>query len=103
MESVEYYDSIDTIQVAAQRTAALIKDSEKPIVAFTGAGISVSAGIPDYRGTAGVDTLADLGHTGGEEDVEDFYSTLTPTECHKILSSMHQRGQMHYVITQVEF
>lgn len=52
----ERFDSVPAAKVAAAKLAALLKASRHSVV-FTGAGVSVSAGIPDYRGTAGVDVV----------------------------------------------
>ena len=52
LKTAEFHDSIDSVNSEASRIADLIKNA-KHCVAFTGAGISTSAGIGDYRGKAG--------------------------------------------------
>lgn len=52
LKTAEFHDSLDTVNREASRIADLIKNA-KHCVAFTGAGISTSAGIGDYRGKAG--------------------------------------------------
>ncbi len=47
-KTVEKHDSEDYINVEASRIADMIKTAQH-CVAFTGAGISTSAGIGDYR------------------------------------------------------
>lgn len=47
-ETAEHHDSKDLIREKAKQAAELIKSS-KHCVCFTGAGISTSAGIGDYR------------------------------------------------------
>lgn len=52
LKTAEYHDSLDTVANEASRIADLIRNA-KHCVAFTGAGISTSAGIGDYRGKSG--------------------------------------------------
>lgn len=52
LKTAEFHDSLDTLANEASRIADLIKNAEH-CVAFTGAGISTSAGIGDYRGKSG--------------------------------------------------
>lgn len=52
LKTAEFHDSADSVNSEASRIADLIKNAEH-CVAFTGAGISTSAGIGDYRGKAG--------------------------------------------------
>ena len=52
----ERYDPEDILQEKLDRLAHLVRNS-KHLVAFTGAGVSTSAGIPDFRGPDGVWTL----------------------------------------------
>ncbi|RUS72897.1 hypothetical protein EGW08_019342 [Elysia chlorotica] len=51
-ETAEIFDSMASVVQAAARIAKLIKSS-KHCVVFTGAGISTSAGLGDYRGKEG--------------------------------------------------
>lgn len=52
LKTAEFHDSLDTVAKEALRIADLIKNANH-CVAFTGAGISTSAGIGDYRGKSG--------------------------------------------------
>ena len=50
-EKKEFFDSPEELDKKVEQLAQLIRDSEH-FCAFTGAGISTSAGIPDYRSGA---------------------------------------------------
>ena len=53
VKTAEFHDSQRSIEVEAKRIAELIKSPSTYCVTFTGAGISTSAGIGDYRGKSG--------------------------------------------------
>jgi NAD+-dependent protein deacetylase sirtuin 6 len=55
-ETIERFDTLEQLRRNAQMIAEIMKQSSH-VVAFTGAGISVTAGIPTYRGADGIDTL----------------------------------------------
>eukprot|EP00698_Gefionella_okellyi_P023895 TRINITY_DN8289_c0_g1_i1.p1 TRINITY_DN8289_c0_g1~~TRINITY_DN8289_c0_g1_i1.p1 ORF type:complete len:435 (-),score=62.43 TRINITY_DN8289_c0_g1_i1:23-1267(-) len=107
-KTVEYLDSIPDLSAKAKKVASLIANSSR-VVAFTGAGISTSAGINDYRGTAGLDTKESLGQadTAGSatdpdgQDQSDFdYTRLQPTPAHRALVQLHHHHGLTYVATQ---
>jgi NAD-dependent deacetylase len=88
----------------------------KKIVALTGAGISTSAGIPDFRGPHGLysrkdvpaELLFDIGHF--RKDPSLFYSfigelwesflTAKPSIAHKTLAALEKKGALSAVVTQ---
>jgi hypothetical protein len=57
-EKKEYFDSPEELDAKCDLLAQWIKSSEH-FVAFTGAGISTAAGIPDFR--SGYDTVLETG------------------------------------------
>jgi hypothetical protein len=57
-EKKEYFDSPEELDTKCDLLAQWIKSSEH-FVAFTGAGISTAAGIPDFR--SGYDTVLETG------------------------------------------
>lgn len=80
----------------AQRTAALVR-AAKHVIVFTGAGISTSAGIPDYRGPDGVWTRKDKGlapPTGTPMHV------AMPTYTHRAIKALVDAGIIKHVISQ---
>jgi hypothetical protein len=52
----EYFDDPETIKITVKKLAELIKNA-KYCVVYTGAGISTSAKLPDYRGPNGTQLL----------------------------------------------
>jgi NAD+-dependent protein deacetylase sirtuin 6 len=106
-ETLERFATYEQLQSQADEVAALLLSS-RSTVCFTGAGISTSAGIPDYRGTAGIDNLADHQNSstsileeGKEKDSEETdYSKLQPTFAHRTIVDLNKRELIHYVITQ---
>jgi len=49
----EFFDDTDVVNAKSRQLATWIRDS-RHLVVITGAGISTAAGIPDFRGPAGV-------------------------------------------------
>ena len=92
----EHFESVDDLEYKSRKVAELIRDSSHLIV-FTGAGISTSAGIPDFRGPQGVWTLRARGQ-------EPSFRTSTlqaiPTPTHMALVELQKRGLLKYVVSQ---
>jgi len=105
-------NSLDTNSL---KCVELIKKA-KTIGALTGAGISTSAGIPDFRGPQGLyvtrrydpDTVFDINYF--LEDPKPFFQfardfvgleeKIQPTVAHHFLSHLEEMGKLRGVITQ---
>ena len=57
-EKREYFDEPEVLEYKVTRLAELVRASQN-MIAFTGAGISTAAGIPDYR--SGRETIVETG------------------------------------------
>lgn len=95
--------------------AELIRES-RSTVALTGAGISTGAGIPDFRGPAGLyvtrrydpDRVFDIRHFRRDPvpfyeftlDFAEMLRTIRPTFTHFLLSALEKRGLLTGVVTQ---
>ncbi len=100
---------------AVQQCIQLI-DEAKCIAAFTGAGISTNAGIPDFRGPKGLyvtrrydpDKVFDIHYF--HQDPKPFYEfardfvglrkKIQPTVAHHFLSQLEESGQLKGIVTQ---
>ncbi|KAG7396181.1 hypothetical protein PHYBOEH_002622 [Phytophthora boehmeriae] len=108
-----------------RRLAELIAGS-KHLVAFTGAGISTSVGIPDYRGENGIRTKKfdrpglknkkrrKTDSEGDEEAAEDQeendseapsvvipdFTSLVPSTTHMALYELHRLGYLKHIVSQ---
>lgn len=71
--------------------------SSKHIVVHTGAGISTSTGIPDFRGPSGVWTLEGKG-IKPKFDI-DFQSAV-PSKTHRALKLLIDRGFIKFIVSQ---
>lgn len=89
----------DSAEVVAEKVAKLAEMIRKSnhFVAFTGAGISTSAGIPDFRGPNGKWTrqAQGLAPVTGVTAVKAL-----PTATHMSLVELQKQGKLKYVISQ---
>jgi NAD-dependent deacetylase len=99
---------------AAERVAALLRDSERAVV-LTGAGISVPSGIPDFRspGTGlweNVDPMEVAHIDAWRRDPDRFWSFYgqrfaslvdkQPNDAHFAVAELERRGHLRAVVTQ---
>ncbi|KAL5798125.1 hypothetical protein ACOSQ2_002945 [Xanthoceras sorbifolium] len=94
----EIFDQPHVLQQKIEELAAIIKES-KHLVAFTGAGISTSCGIPDFRGPKGVWTLQSEGKDVPEASVP-FHCAM-PSITHMALVELEKAGILKFVISQL--
>ena len=95
-ESVEeYFDGRSELENSARLLADQIRKSEHFVV-YTGAGISTSAQIPDYRGPNGVWTLKAKGQM---PKMKISLEAATPTYAHMALVALHQAGMLKYLVS----
>ena len=94
-EKQEYHEPKSTLIPKIKKIASLLK-SAKHCIVFTGAGISTSADIPDFRGPKGVWTKEEK-----KEKIEygtDIIQTH-PTFCHYALTELAKRNYIKFLIT----
>ncbi len=96
-----------------EQAVALIRQSNR-IVAFSGAGISTEAGIPDFRSEGGLwedeELMKLMSSTGFRRDPAAFYRAALrmlpdihkaePTEAHKLVAHLEAQGKLTAVVTQ---
>ncbi|XP_055546560.1 NAD-dependent protein deacetylase Sirt6 [Wyeomyia smithii] len=92
----EVFDDAETVEQKCEQLAKLIKQS-KHVVVHTGAGISTSAGIPDFRGPKGVWTLEQKGE---KPSVNIAFDEAVPTKTHMGLKALADAGLVKYIVSQ---
>ncbi|CAL1544478.1 unnamed protein product [Lymnaea stagnalis] len=92
----EKIDSPEEVAVKMNKLIELVKSSKK-IVVHTGAGISTSAGIPDFRGPNGVWTLEKRGET---PKLDVTFDSAQATFTHMALVALEKAGIVSYVVSQ---
>ncbi|KAK3307738.1 DHS-like NAD/FAD-binding domain-containing protein [Chaetomium strumarium] len=93
----ELVEAPDEIDQKAHQLAELTGQS-KHFIVFTGAGVSTSAGIPDFRGPDGAWTL----QAQGRQRTTAAVSTLQaiPTATHMALVELQNPGLLKYLVSQ---
>lgn len=94
---VERFDQPDVVDRVAMELANQIKNG-KHFIAFTGAGVSTSAGIPDFRGPEGAWTLRAQGRELNFKANTTLQAIPTPT--HMALVELQNRGLLKYLVSQ---
>jgi len=94
-EIKEFFDEPEELEKKVKELAKMIRDS-KYMVAYTGAGVSTSAKIPDYRGPQGIWTLRDQGKSPHfEVTLEQALPTLT----HMALMEWYKAGTLKFLVS----
>jgi len=91
----EYYDSPANVKMKVKKLADLIKNSNH-VVIYTGAGISTSASIPDYRGPDGLWTRLEKGNT--QVALKDL-DQAKPTLAHCGITNLVEKNIVHFVVS----
>jgi len=94
----EIFETPELVQNKIEELAAMVQKS-KHLVVFTGAGISTSSGIPDFRGPMGVWTLQRAGK--GIPNASLPFHHAVPSLTHMALVELERAGFLKFVISQV--
>ncbi|CAL4123110.1 unnamed protein product, partial [Meganyctiphanes norvegica] len=90
------FDSPEEVERKVCIFAEWVKESQHTVF-HTGAGISTSAGIPDFRGPKGVWTLE---KKGLKPDINVSWDDARPTLTHMAIVSLERKGKVQYVVSQ---
>ncbi|KAK4355165.1 hypothetical protein RND71_024136 [Anisodus tanguticus] len=88
---------LQLVNILIERLAMMIQKS-KHLVVFTGAGISTSCGIPDFRGPKGIWTLQREGKVLPEASLP--FHRATPSMTHMALVELEKAGFLKFLISQ---
>lgn len=92
----EIHDASSLLDEKVNKLAKMIKEA-KHVVVHTGAGISTSAGIPDFRGPKGVWTLE---KEGLKPNINVSFNEAKPTVTHMALLALLNKGFLHFLVSQ---
>ena len=105
-EKEEFFDEPDVLEKKIDTLAEYVLAS-KHFIAFTGAGVSTSAGVPDFR--SGVNTVLKTGPGAWEIKATGKYKKdavyvptycATPTKTHMSLVELERKGILKFLISQ---
>ena len=107
-EKLEYFDTEEELNAKISTLAQWIRES-RHFIAFTGAGISTSAGIPDYR--SGFNTVLPTGagcwerkaaknNKAPKPSVRNSIVKALPTPTHMAIVQLMQAGYLKYLLSQ---
>lgn len=94
----ESEDPPDLLEKKCAQLASVISRAQYLLI-YTGAGISTSAKIPDYRGPNGIWTLLQKGEEV-TQSLTDFSQTADPTLTHMAIKELWERGICKHVVSQ---
>ncbi|KAJ3065461.1 NAD-dependent protein deacetylase sirtuin-6 [Podochytrium sp. JEL0797] len=94
-EEIEESDAV--VREKVIQLAQLIRDAQGQALIHTGAGISTSAGVPDFRGPNGVWTREGLGLPS---PVGKSFHEAIPTFTHHAITSLVCDGRVAHVVSQ---
>ena len=86
----------EDVQRKVKKLKNWIQESKHTVI-FTGAGVSTSAGIPDFRGPKGVWTLE---KKGLKPDMNVSWDDAKPTKTHMAISKLVEQKMTKFVISQ---
>ncbi|CAD6208929.1 GSCOCG00010742001-RA-CDS [Cotesia congregata] len=92
----EKYDSTEKLKLKCDILTRWINES-RHVVVHTGAGISTSAGISDFRGPSGVWTLE---RKGLKPEKNMAFDEAVPTKTHMALKKLIEVGKVEFIISQ---
>ncbi|XP_053667492.1 NAD-dependent protein deacetylase Sirt6 [Anopheles marshallii] len=92
----EIFDAPELVEEKCEQLVKMILASKHTVV-HTGAGISTSAGIPDFRGPNGVWTLEEKGE---KPTVNISFDDANPTRTHMALKTLVATGHVQYIVSQ---
>ncbi|XP_041765830.1 NAD-dependent protein deacetylase Sirt6 isoform X1 [Anopheles merus] len=92
----EIFDTPELVEEKCEQLVKMMLASSHTVV-HTGAGISTSAGIPDFRGPNGVWTLEEKGE---KPAVNISFDDAVPTRTHMALKSLVASGHVQYIVSQ---
>ncbi|KAG1969015.1 NAD-dependent protein deacetylase sirtuin-6 [Pimephales promelas] len=92
----EVFDSPEELKTKVETLAQWIKESQYMVV-HSGAGISTSTGIPDFRGPNGVWTMEERGET---PHFNTTFEAARPSVTHMSLLQLQRTGHLKYLISQ---
>ncbi|KAK7163721.1 hypothetical protein R3I93_007702 [Phoxinus phoxinus] len=92
----EVFDSPEELKTKVETLAQWIKESQYMVV-HSGAGISTSTGIPDFRGPNGVWTMEERGET---PHFNTTFEDARPSVTHMSLLQLQRTGHLKYLISQ---
>jgi len=91
-ERNEFYDSEEVLREKVKLLASALRQAKHTVI-YTGAGISTSANIPDFRGPRGVWTMREK----GESLFRSGQTKITPTLGHYAITELARRGLIKFV------
>lgn len=95
----EIVEETKSLEDKVQQLVTLICESKR-IVLFTGAGISTSSGIPDFRGPNGVWTKEQRGEVADPKSVDNTFDLARPTYTHYTMACLLHLGIVAHIVSQ---